>query len=400
MANNFVDAYINHTRIYETPLSFWKWSAYSTISSILKERCYLREGDGVLYANLYVLFVAESSGHRKNRPVELSQAIIQSERILNAVRGIKTISGRASIQAIMDELARAETDDRSGKIVAYNSATFFAPELSASLVSDPEALGILTNIYDNKLGKQQNLLRTGPNFSLENVAFSMLAASNETMLRNFLPKEAIGGGFLARTMLIMPNEFRPPNSLMRIDYDALKKSKEVVIQALLRICQLTGEFQYEESAKDEFEAWYNPFRMDYKENKEQTGFIGRIHTSIKKVAMILAANDLTMCIQKKHIEQAINECVGLRKNYSVLTMHNAKTEVGQVGGIVLTDLLNAKDHMLSRKTIIRSNWQNFDADTLDKATIALEAANMIVTHTIKNETYFQLTQQALDMMMK
>lgn len=398
MANTFIEAYLNHTQIYETPLSFWKWSAYSTISSILKDRCYLKQGDGFLYANLYVLFIAESSGHRKNRPVELSQSILENERITSAIAGTKTISGYTSVQAIMDELARSETDGKTGRVRKSNSATFFAPELSASLVEDPQSLRILTDIYDNKINKYKSRLRTGPSFNLENIAFSILAASNESMLKNLITPEFVMGGFLARTMLIMPNERRPPNSLLRLDYESLKISKEQVLQALLKVCQIVGEFKLEENAIDEYDSWYNPFREEYEKKKEQTGVIGRIHTTVLKVAMILAANDLTLCIQKKHIEQAINECIGLIPNYSVFTMHNAKTEIGQVGGIVITDLLSAKNHMLSRKTIIRSNWQNFDVDMLDKAVIALESAGMITQHVIKNETWFELTQQALNML--
>jgi hypothetical protein len=206
------------------------------------------------------------------------------------------------------------------------------------------------------------------------------------------------GGFLARTLLVMPNERRPPNSLLRVDYNDLKKSKEAVLSALLKICQVTGEFQIDESGKDEYELWYNVFYKEYEEKKEKTGITGRIHTTILKVAMVLAANDLTLCIQKKHIEQAIHECIGLVPNYNVFTMHNAKTEIGQVGGILITDLLTAKNHMLSRKSIIRSNWQNFDMEMLDKAVVALESAGMIVQHVIKNEVWFELTQQALQMM--
>lgn len=399
MADTFVDAYLKHTQIYETPLSFWKWSAYSTIASILRDRCFIKEGESILYANLYVLFLADSSGHRKNRPVELSQWLIESKRIASAISGIKTISGHSSIQAIFDELARTETDSKTGRVISCNSATFFAPEFSASLVGDQDAIGLLIDIYDRKENEYKNRLRTGPNFTLKDVAFSMLAASNEAIIKNMLTPQVIMGGFFARTLLVLPNEIRPPNPLTRVDPQEREKSRDNVVQALLRVCQVTGELKMSEEAKDEYDTWYNPWYTNFvKERKDITGIYGRIHTTVKKVAMVLAANDLTPCIHKKHIEQAINECQGLLPNYSVLTMHNARTEIGQVGGIVVTSLLNANDHMLSRKTIIRSNWQNFDTDMLDKAIVALEAAGMVTQHVIKNESWYQLTQQALDMM--
>lgn len=397
MADTFVDNYLKHTQIYETPTSFWKWSAYSTIATILKDKCYIKYGDDVLFANLYVLFIAESSGHRKNKAVSLSESVILSERINNAIGNIKCISGRTSIQSVLDELATTETD-KSGKVIKCSSATIFAPELKAGFVGDPEGLAILTDIYDYKPNPYKHRLRTGPNFNLERIALSMIAASNEAMLKDMFTAEVISGGFLARTCLVLPNEFRPPNSLLRVDQEALKKSKDKVITSLLQVCKLYGEFKIEENAMDEYDNWYNPFRKDYNKKKETTGIIGRIHTTVLKVAMVLAANDLVQCIQKRHIEHAIEECVGLIPNYSVFSMHNAKTDIGKAGGIVVTDLLNAKEHMLSRKAIIRANWQKFDTEMLDKAIIALEAAGMISQVVIKNETYFQLTQQALLMM--
>jgi hypothetical protein len=390
--DNFISAYLDHTKPFETPSSFWKWSAYFTISALLKDKCYLRNGDSLLFPNLYILFLAESSGHRKNRPVELSQSLIAN------TPGIKTISGRASVQAILDELARTETDPRTGRVLKSSSAAFYAPELSAGIVADPEGLKILTDIYDYKPNEYKNRLRTGPSFNLERIVFSMLSASNQDMLQGMFDQSIIRGGFLARTLLVVPNELRPSNSLLRIDYEALKQSREHTMDHLRKINQLTGEFKLEEAAVTEYESWYIPFRQDYSKKKELSGIVGRIHTHVMKIGAILAANELSQCILKRHIEQSIEECLGLLPNYSIFTMNNAKSEIGAVGGAVITELLGAKDNMLSRKAIIRSNWQNFDVDLLEKAIMALQEAEMIRLHQMKDGIYYQLTQRCLEML--
>lgn len=391
MSDTFVDLYLKHTNIYESPSSFWKWAAYSTISTVLRDKCYIKNGDSLLFPNLYVLFIAESSGHRKNRPIEFSESLV------NQIPGIKTISGRASVPAILDELARTETNN-NGKVIKSNSATFFATELSAAIVNDPEGMKTLTDIYDYKQNPYKHRLRTGPSFDLQRVVFSMLSGSNEDMLHGLFDQTVIRGGFLARTLLITPNEFRPSNSLLRIDHDALKASREILLQHLRKVAQLTGEFKLEENAVEEYENWYNPFRQDYAKKKEVSGIVGRIHTHVLKVATVVAANELTQCIQKRHIEQAIEECLSLMSNYSIFTMNHAKTEIGSIGGIVITNLFETKNYMLSRKVLIRNNWQNFDVDLLDKALIALEEAGFIVQHVMKDGIHYQLTKQALDML--
>ena len=100
MPNTFISSYLEHTKIYESPGSFWRWSAYASIAALLRDNCYLKQGDRLLFANIYVLFLAES-GTRKGPPIDLSETLLSKLAIT------KIISGRASVQAILDELSRA-----------------------------------------------------------------------------------------------------------------------------------------------------------------------------------------------------------------------------------------------------------------------------------------------------
>jgi hypothetical protein len=387
---NFIDAFIKHTSIYESPVSFWKWSAYATVAAILRDNCYLKQGDSFLFPNIYVLFLAESSGHRKGRPVELSETLV------NKVNNTKVISGRSSVQAILDELARAETDKKTGKIMKTGSAIFYAPELAAGIVSDPEALKIITDIYDYKANPYKSRLRTGPCFNLERIVFSMLAASNEDMIKDFFNTTAIKGGMLARTFLITPNEFRPSNDLLDVDPEERKSSLNCVLELLRKIGDLNGEFLFSSDAKDEYKSWYGPFRQSYSAKKESSGVVGRIHTSVIKLAMVLAANELDLSIRRRHVEDSISQCLSLLPNYSLFTMNNGKSEMSQLGGLIITDLAAARNSMLSRKELIRNRWQDgLDADTLDKLMVTLEQAGMIQQIQSRDGLFVQLTSTCL-----
>lgn len=389
--SDFITSYKKHTSIYESPSSFWKWSAYGTIASVMRDKCYIRSGDSFLYPNVYLLIIAESSGQRKNRPIELSQTLV------NSIDGIKTISGRSSVQALLDELARGETDPKTGKVLKSNSATFYAPELSAGIVNDPEGMKILTDIYDYKTNPYKNRLRTGPSFDLQKIVFSMISGSNEEMLKTLFDISVIKGGFLARTFLVVPDEFRPSNSLLRVDHEALKKSKGEVISHLTAVNSIGGEFNLQADAIDEFEKWYNPFRQAYKAKKESSGIIGRIHTHILKLSMILAANELSKSITKAHIECAIQECLLLIPNYSIFTMNSSKSDLAQAGAFIIQDLLESPDYTGSRKDILRAHWMDgVDNEMMDKVASTLESAGMIQQVLSKNEMYFRLTKIAID----
>lgn len=395
MSNNqtFLQSFLSHTSIYESPGSFWKWSAYATVAAVLRDNCYRRQGDSKLYTNIYVLFLAESGG-RKGKPIDFS------ESILTKVNNTTVISGRASIQAILDEISRGETDKKTGAIRKGGSAIFYAQELSAGIVADPEAVNILTDIYDYKSNPFKSRLRTGPCFNIERIIFSMLTGSNEEMIKAIFDERGKKGGLLARTFLIVPNESRPPNSLMRVDQEAVDKSKLVVIDRLREISLLNGEFQFTEEATSEYEKWYNPFYQRYQNKKEATGAMARIHTGVLKISMILAANELSLIVTEKHMEQAIDDCLGLLPNYRSFALGGGLSDESKAGAILLPALYATKNYTLTRKEIIHEYWNIFNAETLDKLMTMLEQGGIVEPSVILNGSgaSWTLTKSGVKMM--
>jgi hypothetical protein len=158
---------------------------------------------------MYILLLADSAVQRKGRPVRFC------EKLVTKVGNTKIISGKASIQGILDTMATNETDPITGKVNKGGASVFFAEELSAALVADPQAVATLTNMYDYK-ERYTELLRTRAKTQISNMVFSLIAASNEDLLKQLYDKAAVSGGLLGRTFLIVPNEFRPSNSLFDI----------------------------------------------------------------------------------------------------------------------------------------------------------------------------------------
>ena len=104
--STFLELLLDHTKSYESPTMFWKWSGYASIAAVLRDNVWKNFGDKRLYPNIYVLFLAES-GSRKGPPVDLS------EQMLKEIGNTKCISGRSSIQGIVDELAHTETNSKT-----------------------------------------------------------------------------------------------------------------------------------------------------------------------------------------------------------------------------------------------------------------------------------------------
>ncbi len=359
---DFVNGYLDYTRSYESPTSFWKWSAYSTIGAVLRDSCWKNQGDNLLFPNLYVLLLADSAVQRKDLPVAIAQ------KLITLVHNTKVIAGRSSIQAILDELAMTETDKKTGRMLSGASAIFIAPELSAGIVADPQSVSIMTDM-------------------------------NKALLTDVYDIRAMHGGLLGRTFLVVPNEWRPGNSLFSI-LDQVSKFN-ILLDELKQVSELRGEFSFTPAAEKEYDAWYLPFRETYKTKPDKSGIAGRIHTGILKLSMILAVNyTKELLITKEHIEESIGECMSLMANYQQLVMGAGKSPISEVGSIVLNEIYTSPNGILSQKKLLQKHWSSFDVETLEKFINTMSQAAMITVEMTDDGLGYKLTKKCLELLFK
>jgi hypothetical protein len=391
---SFIADYLKHTKHYESPTSFWKWSAYTTLAAILRDSVWIMYGDKPLYPNIYTLLLADSAVQRKDNPVRLCETLTQ--RINNT----KVINGRSSIQGILDELAKGETDKKTGVMKKGGSAIWIAPEMTAGIVNDPEAIKILTDIYTFR-EKYDSRLRTQANFTIKNICFSFLAASNEALLRDVYDIKATMGGLLGRTFLVVPNEFRPANSLFRLDSKMLLMNLDKLTDQLTRLSLLTGEFEVEEKAIEIYEDWYAPFRASYEKKPDASGITGRIHTSILKIAMLLGADEHEkLLITESNMRYAIQECLDLIPNYTRFIMASGKSSLSEVATVVLSAIYESKNRTMERRIILQRFWNIFDqgAETLDKLITTLEQGGMIQSLMEDGGIKYKMTDKCVEVL--
>lgn len=389
----FISDYLEHTKNTESPTSFWKWSAYATISAILRDNIWKPDMDSRLYANIYAILLADSGVQRKNRP------IVTCEKLIKSINNTRVIVGRNSIQSVTDELSRTTTDPKTGEIVkGGGSAIMLAPELASSIVEDNAAISVLTDIYDYKEDYAQGLRGRGK-WKAEKVVFSWFGASNEQFFKKIFTSDAVYGGLLARTFLIIPDEFRPANSMLDF-IDTTESFKNLVVQ-LRKISTLKGPITITSAGRQCYDGWYKPFRDSYKDKTDRSGVVGRIHTHVLKLAMILAADELTTELDHRHICTAIDECIALIPNYNIFVMSAGKSNISEAGSIILGDMLQNPKFSITRKDILRRYWTHIDQDTLDKLIVHFEGAGLIVASTSQDKAEgltYTLTTKCLQML--
>src|SRR5882762_846270 len=206
----FLSTLLDSTIEYETPRAFWYWSALCMISAVVKDNVWAERGssDNKLYPNIYVMLHADS-GLKKGPPVALAKDLVKR------VNNTRIISGRSSIQGILKDLGTAYTVP-GGKVVSKSVGFIVASEFSSSLVNDPAAMTILTDLYDRQYneGEYRSLLKM-ETFSLKDPTITLFVATNEAHFSDFVALKDVHGGFIGRMFIIAESEVNTLNPLMR-----------------------------------------------------------------------------------------------------------------------------------------------------------------------------------------
>lgn len=382
---NFTERFIDFTKDFESPTSFWKWSSYALIAAVLRDSCWYPHGIHKTYPNIYVVLLAESAEYRKSGPFSLVGNLITE------MKNTKIIEGRASVQGIIDELSQ-DVGTKNGSPIRGGSCIIVADELAAFFVNDPQLIPLITTMYDFKALYPYKLRSNS--ILVKNLCLTMLAASNSTFLQQVYTVAAKYGGLLGRTLMVKPDETRPPNDLLSMD---LSKYDLTELKAhLTQIKNLKGPFSVSDTAKMLYKEWYHKLYHDYKKFPDSTGVTQRIHNNALKIAMLISAGKVNLEIDLNSMTEAIDMVISLRSNYEVYSMTSGRSDKAAIGAIVLNALWESKDKQLTRQVIMFKHWNDFTAPELDELITTLEQAEMIKTIAEGNQVTYKMTPKCIE----
>jgi hypothetical protein len=219
---------------FESPLSFWWWGGVASISAVLKDNVWMDRYIYNLYPNVYIMLHADS-GLKKGPPIAMAKKLVKP------VGGINIYQGRSSVQGILKEMGTMRSAP-GGKVETASTAFICSSELSSSIVEDPVATKILTDLFDRQYNEDdwKSLLKA-EQFKLNNPTISMFTATNEAMSEDFFTKSAIQGGYFARTFIVAETKRNKKNSL-GYPPEYIPRYKEFT-DYLIQLSKLKGPFR-------------------------------------------------------------------------------------------------------------------------------------------------------------
>lgn len=385
---------------FESPKRFWYWSALAAISAVVKKNVYYRKKDPltkkvnyILYPNIYVFLVGDSAVARKGPPIAMAR------RLVGAVDVTRVISGRSSIQGIIKEIATMYTTP-TGKIRNDSSCFLCASELRSSIVTDPQAISILTDLHDGHFSDEwKSLLKGTGTESLKDVNMVILAGSNPAYLRETITGSDIEGGLIGRSFMVYENTRQTINSLtgdvVGDEEDTLndKNVDEKEVKWLKELSELKGKFLLSLQARDMYNDWYNEFTVRI--HTDKTGTVGRLHDQVLKAAMLISlSRKQTLIIEQADMDEAINACVELAGNVGRSIMPAGKSAFASQTNLVLQELITAYPGEASRHKLLQKHYGEFDAFDLDRIIETLLNAHAVKVRKDGKNTYYKLSDDA------
>lgn len=391
--SSWMQDYLNSVKELESPTSYFYWSMLAAMSACCGRRIWINRGDAYkLYPNIYVFIISKRSGLRKGKPVSVAKQLAYD------VGRVRVIDGQNSIQGVLKELAKVKTVG-NGHIVKNAEGFLITGEFASFMIQDGTtmALTTLTDLYDTHAHDQGFIktLASQDQIILKAPCLTALFASNETHFFDSVPKNAITGGFLARTFCIYEERRNTINSLTvkvvnKIDYKR-------IVGHLDEISKLEGEIIPEQKALDSFHTWYCEFHKDDKGIEDETGTADRIGDNIWKAAMLIAlSNHHYMEILESDMDDAIIQTMQTFVNVKKLLL-GGSTDNKNIKSITMRTVVA---HILesdpvfesSRKQLLRKGVGIFGVYDLDECIEHLLQANMIKIDKRGSEVYYQLTE--------
>lgn len=366
----------------EAPDSFKLWALLFAVSSASKRQTLLSlRGKITVYPNLFVMLIADS-GFGKQFSIDLA------EGLLTRTKRVRSISGRNSIESIIESLGKSITIE-GGCVINRAQGAVTSGEFANLLLENPSALTILTELYDCK-DEWKNSLRKGID-TLRKLYIPMLTATNMEHFNDKIAEKDLKGGFIARTMLIKESKVSHLDSLLgegpELDFEGHSKR-------LTEITELSGKFKITNDAVTYYDEWYHEFYSI--QHNDKTGFIRRTRTHILKVAMCLSLierDDLIVTLE--HINDAKRLCLGLIDGSTEVSKQSGKGRYRSQMAIIVQQLIKAPKHVMTSKEIMNRNMGEFTYREFDEIIQSLMKGDYVTRTDVNEEPAYRLSDRAI-----
>jgi hypothetical protein len=390
---------LNETEIYEAPREYYFWSGLAAISAAVKDNVWISRASEKFktYPNIYVMLLAKTGVTRKSHPPSLIEQIVTKANVT------RVISGRGSIEKVLDDLGTAVTLENNGhrKLVKDSCGFLISGELSASFINNSQTLTILTNLYDRNYNtdKWKVNLKSGVK-TLTRPTISFLAATNDQHMKSWFEAKDMYGGFLGRTFVISADAPKRLNALLRKSPETMDPDIDGLAKYLQEVSAIKGEMCIEDEVISIYEKWYEGYYGPVQRNEadvdDKTGTFSRIGDHVLKVATLLSLSESPhKIITKNNMLESISLCEPFVEISQRAVRGIGKASLAQQTAMVM-EYLELKGGFATRIAVLQRFSGDIDHEDLNRIATTLEESGFISIERYGNGVAYQVPIKVLE----
>ena len=364
---SFVSDFINLGRATESPTIFLLWGALWTLSAALNRNAWISWYPKPLWPNLYTIFVAPAGICKKSTPIDLGRWLLKAsqdyhmdtvEAYENSFRFVTSKSSPAGVYMMLMPDSRIFVDAPNRKLrTAHRSSkvTLCIPELATLLSKQQFMVGLvndITNLYDCP-EEDSEITRERGFEPLEKVYVTLAGAITPTGLEESLPKEALSGGLISRSVIVyqdMPSKiYSRPSRLAGYPElaDIGKKLGWIAHNA-------RGEYEFTHEAEEAFNTWY----VEWKSHMIAGDIVIREDETRKDIILRKVAMLLRVAEYRPGTEITLQNFEDAKAIVEFTMSYSARLMVGIGGNEFVKKLAKVKNYLEKRKTVGRRQILN------------------------------------------
>ncbi len=313
----FLTDFVYATKGTETPTLFCLWSAIWCLSASLSRMAYMHYLEiDKLWPNLYILLVAPPSRCKKSTGARYARAVLeglptywkdsrdvgvtQQDLIFKFMKTPNMVTNKTTPEAVFQMLAPQETiisvpgTSQSKAIKKGSQLNICISEFATFMNKKKYNQGLvdtLTDLFDCPTREVVNTISRGPE-PVENVYITLIGATTPDGLKESLPDEAHGTGFMSRVVTVF-QEKSPRRYPMPLVFDGFPKYQDLVYRLGWVTSYAHGEFKMSADAKIFYDSWYEKWRSSLDDDDSVADRMGefRMDNLLLKLAMILRISE-------------------------------------------------------------------------------------------------------------
>lgn len=299
---DWLEDYMLYSQNTEPPKLYHLWSGLSAIASCLQRKCFLPWGHDVIYPNMYVVLVGPPGG-RKGTAMKIAKSLVQELHVplsSDCLGSVQTLH-----KELMDSTQTWRTKD--GEILEHRSLNVWSEEFQVFLgENNPQLISNLTDLYDSPKRWNYSTLKRGVE-DVSNCWLNMIGAITPRLLQNKLTQDAVGGGLVSRLVFVVGYGKEKSVPMPFLSKEELRL-KDMLIEDLAKIKNLSGEFSMSQRAAQMYVDWYtDPASEQALDSDKFVGYNARRALHLRKLLMIVCAADgkHDKIITERHFQKSL-----------------------------------------------------------------------------------------------